>query len=48
MGQTDKQFAAFLRLIIGRLKIARAAPTVEEMRADIDEIIEELRQSLED
>ena len=48
MGQTDKQFSAFLRLIIGRLKCAKAAPTLEEIRASIDDIIEDLRSSLED
>ena len=48
MGQTDKQFAAFLRSLILNLKKAKRCSTVEDMRAEIDEIIEYLQTSIED
>lgn len=48
MGQTDKQFAAFLRSVILNLKKVKRCPTVEDMRDEIDEIIEYLQTSIED
>ena len=48
MGQTDKQFGGFLRLMIASLKKAAAAEDVETMRAMIQELLRDLQNTLED
>ena len=48
MGQADKQFGGFLRLVIASLKKAAAAEDIETMRAMILELITELQNTLED
>ena len=35
MGQTDKQFGGFLRMVITSLRKAIAAPDIETMRAPV-------------
>ncbi len=48
MGQTDKQFGGFLRLMITTLKKAVAAEDIETMRAIIEELLVNLQNTLED
>ena len=48
MGQTDKQFGGFLRLMIASLKKAVAAEDIETMRAMIEELLINLQNTLED
>lgn len=48
MGQTDKQFGGFLRLMIASLKKAMAAEDIETMRALIQELLTDLQNTLED
>lgn len=48
MGQTDKQFGGFLRLVIAQLKKAIAAKDVETMRALLIELLTDLQNTLED
>ena len=47
MGQTDKQFGGFLRLMIASLKKAAAAEDIETMRALIQELLTDLQNTLE-
>lgn len=48
MGQTDKQFKAFLRQILRDLKRAQAAPTFEDAKILLGEMIEDMQHSIED
>ena len=48
MGQTDKQFGGFLRMVITSLKKALAAKDIETMRALIQELLTDLQNTLED
>ncbi|MCI8420065.1 MAG: hypothetical protein HFF79_06095 [Oscillospiraceae bacterium] len=48
MGQTDKQFGGFLRLVIASLKKAIAAEDIETMRALLRELLTDLQNTLED
>lgn len=48
MGQADKQFGGFLRLMITTLKKAAAADDIETMRAIIEELLVNLQNTLED
>ena len=48
MGQTDKQFGGFLRLVIARLRKAIAAEDIETMRAMLQELLTDLQNTLED
>ena len=48
MGQTDKQFQAFLRQIVGRLKTAMDAPDLETVKVALTLIIDDLQHSIED
>ena len=48
MGQTDKQFGGFLRVIIRDLREARAENDVEQIHAKIDALLADLQATLED
>ena len=48
MGQTDKQFGGFLRVIISDLREARAETDIEKMRERIDALLADLQATLED
>lgn len=48
MGQTDKQFTGFLRMVITSLKKAMAAKDVETMRELLNELLDDLQKTLED
>lgn len=48
MGQTDKQFAAFLRVIIRDLREARAEDDVKKIHEKIDALTADLQAALED
>ncbi len=48
MGQTDKQFGGFLRMLIARMKKAVEEKDPEKMREMIVEIITDLQNTLED
>lgn len=48
MGQTDKQFGGFLRLVIAQLKKAVAAQDIETMRTLLQELLTDLQNTLED
>ena len=48
MGQTDKQFGGFLRVIIRDLREARAETDIEKMRGRIDALLADLQATLED
>lgn len=48
MGQADKQFGGFLRMLITSLKKAMAVEDVETMRALIQELLNDLQNTLED
>ena len=48
MGQTDKQFGGFLRLVIAVLKKAIAAKDIETMRSILEELLTDLQNTLED
>lgn len=48
MGQTDKQFVGFLRLVIAQLKKAIAANDIDTMRAMLQELLTDLQNTLED
>lgn len=48
MGQTDKQFGGFLRLVIAQLKKAIAAQDIETMRKMMQELLDDLQNTLED
>lgn len=48
MGQTDKQFGGFLRLVIASLKKAIAAKDIDTMRELLQELLTDLQNTLED
>lgn len=48
MGQSDKQFGGFLRLVIAQLKKAVAAQDIETMRTLLQELLTDLQNTLED
>ena len=48
MGQTDKPFGGFLRVIIRDLSQARAETDIEKMRERIDALLADLQATLED
>jgi len=48
MGQTDKQFGGFLRMIIRALKEARAETDVEKIHRKLDALLADLQATLED
>ncbi len=48
MGQTDKQFNAFLRMVIARMKDALAEPEQEKKEAALTAILDDLQRSLEE
>lgn len=48
MGQTDKQFGGFLRMVITSLKKAIAADDIDTMRALLQELLTDLQNTLED
>mgnify|MGYP001028974621 FL=1 len=48
MGQTDKQFGGFLRMVITSLRKAIAAPDIETMRGLLQELLIDLQNTLED
>lgn len=48
MGMTDKQFNGFLRFIIKDLEDTKKIKNIEEKEKSIDEIIENLKRTLED
>ena len=47
MGQADKQFGGFLRMLITSLKKAMAAKDIETMRELIQELLTDLQNTLE-
>jgi len=48
MGQTDKQFNGFLRVVIRDLKAALAAKDLETTRELLQELLTDLQNTLED
>ena len=48
MGQADKQFGGFLRVIIRDLKEANAETDIEKMRERINALLADLQATLED
>lgn len=48
MGQADKQFGGFLRLVIASLKKAIAAEDVDTMRGLLQDLLTDLQNTLED
>ena len=48
MGQTDRHFGGFLRLVIAQLKKAIAAKDIETMRGMLQELLTDLQNTLED
>lgn len=48
MGQTDKQFGGFLRVIIRDLREARSETDVEKIHQKIDALLADLQATLED
>ena len=48
MGQTDKQFGGFLRMLIARMKKAVEEEDPEKAREIIREILADLQNTLED
>ena len=48
MGQTDKQFSGFLRLLISSLKKAIEEPDPEKKRELLQELLDNLQTTLED
>lgn len=48
MGQADKQFGGFLRLVIAQLKKAIAAKDIDTMRTILQELLTDLQNTLED
>ena len=48
MGQADKQFGGFLRLVIAQLKKAIAAQDIDTMRTLLQELLTDLQNTLED
>ena len=47
-GMTDKQYNAFLRLLIGRVEDIRDAKTAGEKDAKKQKLLDELQRDLED
>ena len=48
MGMTDKQFNAFLRMLLKRIKEIETAKSPEEKEQKIDELLEEIQKDIED
>lgn len=48
MGQTDKQFGGFLRMIIRDLKEALAEKDPQKMREKVEILLNDLQATLED
>lgn len=48
MGQTDKQFGGFLRMLIARMRIVLAEKDPEKARELLCEILNDLQSTLED
>ena len=48
MGQTDKQFGAFLRMMIARMKKAIEEKDPEKSKELMQEILNDLQATLED
>lgn len=48
MGQTDKQFGGFLRMLIARLREAEAQPDQKKRAELMREILDDLQHTLED
>lgn len=48
MGQTDKQFGGFLRMLIARIKSVIAEADPEKRMAMLQEILKDLQTTLED
>jgi len=48
MGQTDKQFNGFLRMVISSLKKAIAEKDPEKKRELLEELLHDLQTTLED
>ena len=48
MGQTDKQFCGFLRMMIARMKAAIEEQDPEKSKALIEAIMRDLQNTLED
>lgn len=48
MGQTDKQFGGFLRMVISVVKKAIATDNMEEKNELLKELLENLQNTLED
>ncbi len=48
MGMTDKQFDAYLRLLLKTLKNAYNEKDLEKVRSALDEIFDELQRTIED
>lgn len=48
MGERDRQFGGFLRMVITSLRKAIAAPDIETMRALLQELLNDLQNTLED
>lgn len=48
MGQTDKQFNGFLRMVIRDLREALAEEDSEKLREKIDVLLSDLQSTLED
>lgn len=48
MGQTDKQFGGFLRMLIARMKKAIGEKDPEKARELMKEILDDLQSTLED
>ncbi len=48
MGQTDKQFNAFLRMLIRDLREANAETDPEKVKEKLQELLSDLQASLED
>lgn len=48
MGQTDKQFGGFLRMLIARIKTVIAEKDPEQKMVLLQEILKDLQTTLED
>ena len=48
MGQTDKQFSGFLRMVISSLRKAIDEPDIEKKQALLQELLDNLQTTLED
>lgn len=48
MGMTDKQFKSFIRFLIKDLKAVKKEENKDKQQEQIDEILDNLQQTLED